>query len=133
MSRSTGRLPRKMATPPEAACRTASCLTGTAPRRLCRSRSPANLPHAVNSRERAELLRQQTEQADRNNRLLSTQQRGVLDIPGALGTEQTGATATLWEKLLTTAAPKALAGDSISQGNLQQKASADGLSMSDFT
>jgi hypothetical protein len=83
---------------------------GDRTRRPCRSRSPANVPHAVSSRERAELLRQQTEQADRNNWLLSTRQRGVLDIPGALGTEQTGATATLWENLLTTAAPKALAG-----------------------
>jgi hypothetical protein len=58
---------------------------------------------------------------------------GVLDLPGALGADQTGATAIFWENFLTAAAPKALAGDSIGQGNLRQKASADGLSMSDFT
>jgi hypothetical protein len=37
------------------------------------------------TRAEAELLRQQTEAADRNNWLLSTRQRGVLSIPGVTG------------------------------------------------
>jgi len=93
---------------------------GDRTRRPCRSQSPANLPHAVNSRERAELLRQQTEQADRNT---------GCGPPGSLASSTSQG---LWapskrrdsnplENLLTTAAPKPLAGDSISRGNLQQR------------